>query len=131
MAERDEEYARQANAAPWMTDAQAAELATVAQSGGFAARQALMLSHRRLVVKLVNRYAPTDLPSNQRIRLGENGLVLAVERFDPAKGFRFSTYATWRIRQALTTGPGGDDAGRGVREPRAPQPCSDSGSIAL
>jgi DNA-directed RNA polymerase sigma subunit (sigma70/sigma32) len=131
VAERDEEYARRAKAAPRMTDAQAVELLIVAQSGDLAAHRALMDSHRRIVARVAKRYAQTDLSSEERLHLGEQGLGLAIEKFDIAKGFSFATYATWRIRQAITMGLGGGESGGAVREPRSPRPSSDAGSAAL
>ena len=54
--------------------------------------------------------------------MGEKGLEVAIEKFNHAKGFSFSTYATWRIRQAITLGLGGGGGGAAVREPRDPPP---------
>jgi DNA-directed RNA polymerase specialized sigma subunit len=83
------------------------------------------------VARLTKQYARTDLSSDERIRLGEQGLPVAIEKFNLAKGFSFSTYATWQIRQAITMGLGGGGGEAGVREPRTPQPSSGSESAAL
>jgi DNA-directed RNA polymerase sigma subunit (sigma70/sigma32) len=114
-----------------MDDPQAAELVALAQGGDLRARAELMVSHRRIVVRLAKQYTRADLSSDERIRLGETGLDVAIEKFNLAKGFSFSTYATWRIRQAITMGLGGGGGGATVREPREPEPSSGSGSAAL
>jgi RNA polymerase sigma-32 factor len=64
------------------------------------ALQRLVTSHLRLVVKIAARYRGYGLPAAEVISEGNVGLMQAVERFDPAKGFRFSTYAIWWIRAA-------------------------------
>ena len=88
-----------------------------------------MVSHRRIVARLTKQYTRTDLSSDERIRLGEHGLEVAIDKFNRSKGFSFSTYATWRIRQAITMGLGG--GGAAMREPGTPKPSSGSGSAAL
>lgn len=125
------DYARRAAAAPRLADSEAAELVALAQRGDLRARSELLVSHRRIVARLAQRYARTDVSCDERIRLGEQGLAVAIEKFDLAKGFRFSTYATWRIRQAITMGLGGAGGEAGVRGPRTPQPSSGSESAAL
>jgi DNA-directed RNA polymerase sigma subunit (sigma70/sigma32) len=80
---------------------------------------------------VAKQYARTDLSADERIRLGEQGLVVAIEKFDLGQRFSFSTYATWWIRQAITRGLGGEGGGAGVREPRTPQPSSGAASAAL
>lgn len=129
--DQDDEYARRAAAAPKIADSAAAERVALAQSGDPHAHAQLMVSHRRIVAKLAKRYAETGLSSGERIRLGEQGLGIAIEKFSPAKGFSFSTYATWWIRQAITMGLGGDGGGAAEPEPRAPKPSPGSASAAL
>jgi DNA-directed RNA polymerase sigma subunit (sigma70/sigma32) len=125
-----EEDGRLAASAPTMTDAEAAERVGLAQEGNLRARTELMASHRLIVAKLAKAYVRTGLSLDERIRFGKRGLVLAIAKFTPAKGFSFSTYATWWVRKSITKGLGGPDGPAGVREPRTPQPSSGSGSAA-
>jgi RNA polymerase primary sigma factor len=69
---------------------------------GRQARNQLLDGHLRLVVSLAKRYTGRGVPFLDLILEGNLGLVRAVERYDPDKGYRFSTYATWWIRQAIT-----------------------------
>ena len=114
-----------------MAASDAAELAALAQSGDPQAHTRLLNSHRRIVARVADQYAQSGLSLEGRIRLGEQGLGVAIEKFNPAKGFSFSTYATWWIRRAITSGLGGDAGGVAVREPIAPRPTPGSASAAV
>ena len=77
------------------------DLARRAQRGDEAARQRMIESNLRLVVKIARRYINRGLPFLDLIEEGNLGLIHAVKKFDPERGFRFSTYATWWIRQTI------------------------------
>ena len=72
-----------------------------AQDGDESARHRMIESNLRLVVKIARRYIHRGLPLLDLIEEGNLGLIHAVKKFDPERGFRFSTYATWWIRQSI------------------------------
>jgi RNA polymerase nonessential primary-like sigma factor len=76
-------------------------LTRAARSGCQASRQRMIESNLRLVVKVARSYINRGLPLLDLIEEGNLGLIRAVEKFDPERGFRFSTYATWWIRQSV------------------------------
>jgi RNA polymerase sigma factor (sigma-70 family) len=82
-------------------DASREELEAIAAEGA-RAKDVFIRSNLRLVVAVARRYPRSGLPLLDLIQEGNAGLVRAVEKFDYAKGFKFSTYATWWIRQAIT-----------------------------
>jgi RNA polymerase sigma factor (sigma-70 family) len=82
---------------------------------GDAAVETVVNGNLRLVVSIAKRYQGTDLPLLDLVQEGNLGLIHAVEKFDWRKGFKFSTYATWWIRQAITRGIA--NGGRTIRLP--------------
>ncbi len=82
-----------------LTDRQEVILSQKARPGDQKAKYKLIEKNLRLVVSVAKRYRGYELPFEDLIRKGNIGLMKAVEKFDPDRGFRFSTYATWWIRQ--------------------------------
>jgi RNA polymerase primary sigma factor len=86
---------------PLLTAEQEVTLAKKIQRGDMAAKEMMINSNLRLVVSMARDYANRGLSFQDLIQEGNIGLMRAVEKFDPDKGFRFSTYATWWIRQSM------------------------------
>lgn len=82
---------------------------------GERARQDLITANLRLVVSIAKRFVRPSMPLADAIQSGNIGLMKAVERFDPSRGFKFSTYATWWIRQAISRAVA--DESRNIRLP--------------
>lgn len=95
-------YLKEIGAIPLLTPAKEVEVAKRIQEGDMEAKQILIDSNLRLVVSIAKKYVGRGLLFLDLIQEGNIGLIKAVEKFDYTKGFKFSTYATWWIRQAIT-----------------------------
>lgn len=82
---------------------------------GVRARDAVVAANMRLAIHIARRFSPEFLPLEDRIQEGAVGLMRAIERFDYRKGYKFSTYATWWIRQTISRAEA--DQGRTIRLP--------------
>ena len=108
-------YLKEIGRVPLLTAEQETELARAAQAGDEDARRRLSEANLRLVVSVAKRYAGRGLPFLDLIQEGNLGLMKAAEKFEPERGFKFSTYATWWIRQSITRAIA--DQGRTIRIP--------------
>ncbi len=95
-------YLREIGKIPLLTAEEELELAKKVVSGDKRAKDKMAEANMRLVVSIAKRYSGRGLDFLDLIQEGNTGLLRAVEKFDPDKGFKFSTYATWWIRQAIT-----------------------------
>ena len=98
-----------------LTHVEEIDLSKRANQGDKKARRRLIEKNLRLVVSVAKRYRGYGLPFEDLIQEGNVGLIKTVEKFDPDRGFRFSTYATWWIRQAVQRAV--VDKGRAIRVP--------------
>jgi RNA polymerase nonessential primary-like sigma factor len=94
-------YLREIRRAPLLSPQQEFETATRARQGDFAARQTMIEHNLRLVVSIAKNYLGRGLPMTDLIEEGNLGLMHAIGKFEPERGFRFSTYASWWIRQNI------------------------------
>ena len=94
-------YLREIRRTPLLTPEQEFETATRAKAGDFEARQAMVEHNLRLVVSIAKNYLGRGLPMSDLIEEGNLGLMHAISKFEPERGFRFSTYASWWIRQGV------------------------------
>lgn len=95
-------YLREIGKIPLLTAEEELELAKKVVAGEKRAKDKMAEANMRLVVSIAKRYVGRGLDLLDLIQEGNTGLLRAVEKFDPDKGFKFSTYATWWIRQAIT-----------------------------
>src|SRR5579863_9389856 len=95
-------YLREISRIPLLSAARESSLAERAETGDKTARNQLIEANLRLVVSIAKKYVGQGLSLEDLIGEGNIGLIRAVTKFDHTKGFRFSTYATWWIKQAIT-----------------------------
>ncbi len=95
-------YLKEIGRIPLLTREQEIKLAQQAESGSLKAKDKLTASNLRLVVSIAKKYIGRGMTFLDLIQEGNKGLIRAVEKYDWTKGFKFSTYATWWIRQAIT-----------------------------
>jgi RNA polymerase primary sigma factor len=108
-------YLRHIGQGDLLTHQEEIDLSNAAKAGDKKARQRLIEKNLRLVVSVAKKYRGYGLPFEDLIQEGNIGLMKAVEKYDPDRGFRFSTYATWWVRQAVQRAVA--DKGRTIRVP--------------
>src|SRR5919202_6540814 len=108
-------YLRHIGRGRLLTHEEEIDLGRRARAGDETARSKLIEKNLRLVIPTAKKYHGKSLPFGDLIQEGNIGLMRAADKFDPEKGFRFSTYATWWIRQAIQRAVA--DKGRAIRVP--------------
>ena len=94
-------YLNEIGANPLLTADEELRLSRLVREGDFAARQTMIERNLRLVINIAKHYLNRGIPLLDLVEEGNLGLMHALEKFDPERGFRFSTYATWWIRQNI------------------------------
>ena len=97
-------YLNEIGAKPLLTPEEEVTTARRVRAGDFSARQKMIEHNLRLVVNIAKHYLNRGIPLLDLIEEGNLGLIHALEKFDPERGFRFSTYATWWVRQSIERG---------------------------
>src|SRR5690349_18892073 len=108
-------FLNEAGRYPLLTAAEEVELAKRIEKGDMVAKERMINCNLRLVVSIAKRYQTQGITLGDLVQEGVLGLIRAAEKFDWRKGFKFSTYATWWIRQAVQRGLA--DRGRTIRLP--------------
>lgn len=108
-------YLEEINRYPLLSAGEEVELARLARAGDLEARKKLIVANLKLVITIARSFSTYGVPFLDLVEEGNLGLIKAVSKFDPEKGFRFSTYASWWIRQAIVRAI--SDSSRTIRIP--------------